>query len=363
MGLRVVIVGCGKIADGHVEEIRKLKNAEVVAVSDVEPLMAEQIAVRYHVPRHYSNFHEMLDIERPDVVHITTPPASHLELATAAIESGSHVFVEKPLGLNYEETSKLVRFAAKSGRKLTVGWSYVLDPPMVALRRLVRRGLLGDPVHIESFYGYSLDGLFGKAVLENDRHWVLDLPGRLLQNNIDHALNKLTEFIDDDEPDVSARGYVRRPAAFGDVRDEFCDELRATVVGREVSAYVTFSSHARPAAHFLRVYGSNCTAHVDFLSRTVTIDGGPTLPTALGRLVPAFSQSWQYFREGWRNAFRFARSDFHYFAGLNRLIAAFYGSIISNSKPPIHYRDILRVAWMTDRIVEQVEHTGVDNRR
>jgi ornithine cyclodeaminase/alanine dehydrogenase-like protein (mu-crystallin family) len=74
--LKVVIVGCGKIADAHVEEVGKVTLAEVVAVCDREALMAEQLAVRYGVPRHFSDFAAMLDAVRPDVVHITTPPQS-----------------------------------------------------------------------------------------------------------------------------------------------------------------------------------------------------------------------------------------------------------------------------------------------
>ena len=54
MSLRVVIVGCGKIADAHVEEVRKAGyGAEVVGVCDREILMAEQLATRYGVPGHY----------------------------------------------------------------------------------------------------------------------------------------------------------------------------------------------------------------------------------------------------------------------------------------------------------------------
>src|SRR5947209_14741225 len=72
--LRVAIVGCGKIADGHVETIRHIAGARVVAVCDLEPLMAEQLAVRYGVPGFYGDFTQLLERERPDVVHITTPP-------------------------------------------------------------------------------------------------------------------------------------------------------------------------------------------------------------------------------------------------------------------------------------------------
>ena len=69
MPLKVAIVGCGKIADGHIEEIQHLQDrARLVATCDREGLMAEQAAARYGIPAHYDRFDALLDHERPDVV-------------------------------------------------------------------------------------------------------------------------------------------------------------------------------------------------------------------------------------------------------------------------------------------------------
>jgi predicted dehydrogenase len=124
MSLKVVLVGCGKIADGHIEEIMKMpERARVVAVCDREGLMAEQIAVRYGIPRFYDRYEAMLAEESPDVVHVTTPPQSHLRLASAAIDAGCHVYVEKPLCLNGADTRALLDHAERARRKLTIGYT------------------------------------------------------------------------------------------------------------------------------------------------------------------------------------------------------------------------------------------------
>jgi predicted dehydrogenase len=355
MPLHVAIVGCGKIADGHIEEIQKMPDlATVVAVCDLEALMAEQVRVRYGIPRHYDSFERLLEVERPDVVHITTPPQSHLALATKAIDAGAHVYVEKPLTLGYEHSKRLIAHAEQAGKRLTIGYSYLFDPPALAMRELVREGALGEPIHIESFYGYNLAGPFGSAIVGDASHWVHRLPGKLLHNNIDHLLYKVTEFLPDEAPKITATGYVLRKARFGDERDEMLDELRVMIQGERTSVYGTFSSHIKPPGHFARIYGTRNTIHVDYGMRTVTLDTQTKLPSAIGRLVPAFDQGLQYLREGGRNLVRFARSDFHYFSGLNRLIAMYYESIRTGGPPPIAYRDILRVAWMMDEIFRQV---------
>ena len=58
--LRVAVVGCGKAGENHVREISALSEARLVAVCDVEPVMAEQLSLRYRVPRHYSDVEVML---------------------------------------------------------------------------------------------------------------------------------------------------------------------------------------------------------------------------------------------------------------------------------------------------------------
>jgi predicted dehydrogenase len=354
--LKIAIVGCGKIADGHVEEIKKLgERAELVGVCDREIIMAEQLAERFGLRGVYDDFDRMLSVERPDVVHITTPPESHLALAKTAVAAGAHVFVEKPLTLDYPSSKALVEMVERAGKKLTIGYAYYLDQPALEIRDLMSRGLVGDVVHVESFYGYNLAGPFGQALLGDASHWVHHLPGKLFHNTIDHPFSKIIEFIPDEDPEVHAFGHVQRSKRFGDSRDDLMDELRVVVRGKKVTGYVTFSAHIRPAAHFVRLYGTKNTLHVDYTSRTVAFDANPSLPSAIGRVVPAFEQAGRYAAQGWKNVKRFARSDFHFFAGLANLLNGFYDSIETGGPPPIPYRDILRIGKMMDTIFHQVD--------
>jgi predicted dehydrogenase len=354
MSLKVAVIGCGKIADGHIEEIGKIEGADVVAVCDLEPLMAEQIAVRYGIPAHYSDFARMLQCEKPDVVHITTPPQFHLPLARIAVDAGCHLYMEKPLAPTAAEARKLIDYVQSHGRKMTINYWPNFDPPGLILRDLLDEGVLGDPVHVESFFGYNLSSPFGQALLCDTRHWVHGLPGKLFQNVLDHLLNKIALVLPDDAPRIVAQGYRLRPDSNVAAQDCMLDELRIMMHGERVSAYGTFSSHARPVGQFLRVYGSRNTVHVDYNLRTVVLDPDQTLPSAIGRLLPPFQQGWRMIRIGRSNVRRFLHNEFHYFAGMNRLITAFYGSIREDGPLPISYRDILRVSEWMDEIFRQV---------
>jgi len=353
--LRVAIIGCGQIADGHVSEIQKLKNASVVAVCDTEIIIAEQLAVRFGIDKYYESHVEMLDSEELDVVHICTPPGTHLFLAKAAVDAGCHVYVEKPLALNYQDTVELVQYVLDAGKKITIGHLSEFDPPTLELRDLVKKGVLGDPVHVESWYGYNLSGSFGKAILASPDHWVHRLPGKLFHNNINHMLNKITEFLDDEEPEVHAFAWRKdSDHSFGDVRDTMYDELRTVIRGKSVSAYGTFSSSVRPVGHYVRVFGTKSIIDLDYTSRTVAVDRGATYPSAIGRLIAGYHKAWQYARSAARNTKKFYNYDYHFFSGMGLLIEKFYDSILNDAPLPISTRNIVRIAWIMDRIIAQV---------
>src|SRR5690348_12058369 len=112
----VAIIGCGKIADEHAAQILRIPDARLVAVCDREPLMARQMAERFHVPKYFSETREMLAKSQPRVVHITTPPQSHFPLARQCLEAKCGVYVEKPFTLNASEASELIEIAERTGQ-------------------------------------------------------------------------------------------------------------------------------------------------------------------------------------------------------------------------------------------------------
>jgi predicted dehydrogenase len=352
MTLKVALVGCGKVADQHLQEIRKLRNASVVAVCDQELLMAEQLALRYGICKHYADFDRMLEETRPDVVHVNTPPQTHLRLSTKALDFGCHILVEKPLAVDSKDAEYLIDYAERKNRKLTIGYTYYFDPVMIALRRIVESDVLGTVTHVESFLGYDLDGPFGRPVFEDDGHWVRQLPGGLMHNVIDHLLNKVVEFIPDEAPRIFADAWE------GSGSLGLPNELRVMIRGTDASAYVTFSSHTRPLMHRLNVFGSKSTVHVDFDARCISFESASKLPGALARLAFPFDQARQYLLQGGHNLIRFAVSEFQYLAGLHFLISAFYDSIVRDDRVPISYAEILRVSRLIDKVILEMHRVG-----
>jgi predicted dehydrogenase len=351
--LKIAIVGCGKIADAHVGEIRKVPSTHLAAVCDLEPIMAEQLAVRFGVPKWYGNVEQMLEAERPDVLHITTPPGSHLPLTRQAVAAGCHVFLEKPMALRHADTQAIVDAVEAGGRKLTVNYWPNFESQALELKRLYAAGTLGRAVHVESHLGYNLAGDFGSAIKQDANHWVLRMPGKLFQNVLDHLLNKIVPFLDSDEPSIDAMAYCGGATAEESING-MLDELRVTVRGKLVTASVTFSAHARPVGHTLKVYGTKNTAMLDFNARTIVLERDQKFPSALGRLFPPFLVTKDHLGQAMKNLGRFRRAQSHYFDGMRSLLTEFYGCIERDSAPPIPYREFLLVSSMMDRIFQQV---------
>ncbi len=83
--LKVGIVGCGKIADSHASQIKRIEGCEIVGVCDREPLMAQQLYERFPIRAYYRDVTELLAQAQPDLVHITTPPQSHYDIAKTCL--------------------------------------------------------------------------------------------------------------------------------------------------------------------------------------------------------------------------------------------------------------------------------------
>ncbi len=348
--LKIAIVGCGKIADGHVEQIRALGRGEVVAVCDREPLMVEQLAVRMNIPGRFTDVDEMLRATRPDVVHIATPPESHVAIACAALRFGCHVFVEKPFALNEADAQIILDCARQEGKRVSVNYLYNFEPPGLMLEQLLAKRALGEIVHLDTMYGYNLAGDYGLAVMADPKHWVHRLPGKLFHNVLDHVLAKVVTHLSDDT-EVQVLAFRRRPASGNPVIDALDDELRFIIRSGNTTVTGLVSAHGRPVAHTLRVVGTKDTVELDYTGRTLVHSANWSQPSALGRLFPAWVQARQFARNGWRNLGLFRRYEYHYFQCMRVLLDRFYDAVEDKGHDPIEPAHILRVCRVIDQIV------------
>jgi predicted dehydrogenase len=318
--IKAAIVGCGKVADTHALSLQRIPGCRLVAACDSEELMARQLCDRFPADACFSDLRRMLETARPDVVHITTPPQSHVEIALQCLEHGCHIIVEKPFAVSCSDTIRIIEDAESRGLKVTVGHDYQFSHVSRRFRRCVGEGYLGSPpLHMESVYGYPLGGRYARALLQDRQYWVRRLPGQLLHNVISHAVSRIAEYMNDDAPRVLAYGFVSSSMrALGE--EEIVDELRAIVSDRSgTTAYLTFSSQLRPSLHQFRAYG--------LLNGLVLDENNQVLIRMPGRQFRSYAEHFlspltvarEYVSNMLHNGLRFLANDFHLKDG-NRVI-------------------------------------------
>lgn len=353
--LKVAIVGCGKIADAHMQQIQRIKNCEVVGVCDREPLMARQLADRFPVGRCYGELDELLEQTRPDVVHITTPPQGHFAIARQCLEAGCHVYVEKPFTLDEAEAQDLIALATDRRLKIIAGHDDQFSHVARRMRSLIHSGYLGGaPVHMESHYSYELGGSYVAALMGDKQHWVRRLPGKLLHNIISHGIARIAEFLTSDSPQVIAHGFAS-PFLKAMGETEIVDELRVIISEESgATAYFTFSSQIRPAIHQFRVFGPKNGLALDQDEETLVKLRGARYTSYAAKFLPPVTNSRQQVANLATNIRTFLARDFHMKSGMKFLIESFYRSIVENSPEPISHREILLTARIMDSIFSQI---------
>lgn len=351
--MKIAIIGCGQIADAHIQEARKIPGVDVVAVCDLSDHMAHQAALRFGIPRFYTRTDTMLKEARPDVVHVTTPPGTHLPIGRIALESGAHVYMEKPFTATLAEAEELIDIAARTGKLVCVGHSNAFDGAFLRMKQLHERGKLGKIVHLDAVMGYDLTGAFGSVFMGDPTLWVHKLPGGLPQNNISHPLSLILAFLKDERPEIQARGFRWRKERYGDQRDLFFDELRVIIAGKEVTANLLFSCRARPVQLSLVAHGTRRQAVVSLDARTLRLVEGASMPGPFRKVEWAYRDAKEAAGEFRRHIGNLLFARLHYFDGMNELFRRFYLAIQGKGEMPIPMSEALRTTAIMDEIFRQ----------
>lgn len=148
--VRIGVVGYGYWGPNLVRNFHGLASCRVAAVADRERGRLDEVTRRYPDVRVTADARELIEAADVDAVVIATPVSSHFELASAALNAGKHVLVEKPLTATAEEAERLIEIAARRRRVLMVDHTFVYTSAVRRIRELVDAGELGDLYYYDS---------------------------------------------------------------------------------------------------------------------------------------------------------------------------------------------------------------------
>jgi len=157
MTVRVAVVGLGGMGNTHLRGLLRNPNVNVVAVCDNDPgkLSGELIGPKVDSRtgefglvdtskiQRYSDFSELLYDDTIDAVCLCVPTHLHSQMTIQGLQSGKHVFCEKPMGLNHKETAHMIKAAEKAGKKLMIGQCLRFWPEYILLKDMIDNGRFG----------------------------------------------------------------------------------------------------------------------------------------------------------------------------------------------------------------------------
>lgn len=151
MTIKVGILGCGGIAGwAHAPAFQAIKGVKMVACSDKDAERAKAFAEKWCIPRHYTDYRQMLEQESLDVLSVCTPNYAHKEPTVLALKAGVHVICEKPMAMNARQAREMLEASRRSKALLTIAHQHRFTREAQALKRFIDAGELGNVYFVRS---------------------------------------------------------------------------------------------------------------------------------------------------------------------------------------------------------------------
>jgi len=259
MPFRIGIIGTGQIAQrGHLPGLLADGRCEVVAISARNPERLQKVAGSFGISAYYTDWREMLALERLDAATIATPPIHHREMAVEAMEHGLDVLIEKPLATSINDAQEIVETAQKTGRIAMVEQSLRYNPAFRKSCELVKSGAIGK---IKRIHGAMLHS--GPKGWAPESNWFFDPKiaggGVILDSGV-HIVDIIR--------------YITQ-ANFADLNGELVYsynsqiEEEASLTGwlqGDIQVAIELSWHVNPSQVSVNLYGTEGNLHVDIKS-------------------------------------------------------------------------------------------------
>ena len=143
--LKIGFIGCGGIARTHADRIKQLRNARIVATSDVVGATAQKFAADYGVEQHFDDYRKLLKVKEIDAIWVCTPTFQHPPPVIAAARAGKHVFCEKPMALKKADAARMVEACDRADVLLTIGFVRRFDTFWSKFKQIIQSGAVGRP--------------------------------------------------------------------------------------------------------------------------------------------------------------------------------------------------------------------------
>src|SRR5690242_14068759 len=141
--IHFAIIGCGHIANKHIEAIGKINGAKLIGLCDTNTKRLQELQANLQVAC-FTDMSEMLEgLPKIDVVCILTPSGLHVQHAVKAAQAGKHLIIEKPIALTLGDVDAMVDAANQHDVKISVVHPNRFRPAIQRLKWALDKELFG----------------------------------------------------------------------------------------------------------------------------------------------------------------------------------------------------------------------------
>lgn len=342
--LKAAVIGCGTIAYEHLPYLSTSPLVDLVAVCDRSRVSAEFVRQRFKAKQAYTDHAAMLAEAKPDVVHVLTPPHTHVAIARDCLDGGAHVICEKPMAGTAAETVDLLGYAAERKRLLVESRNYLFNDPVIEIGKIIDSGRLGGILEVDLLL--SLDFVAGPFGDPNLAGPGVDLPAGAVHDFLPHLAYLFLHFARHSGEVDDVRGRLSNLS--GNARAGF-DHLDALVEADRTRGRIRITSDVGPDSFRVYVRGSKSSLESDLFNPFLRIDGPPNIGkrSSLGQMRAGLS----LFRAGFSNL-RNKVMQHGTYHGMPRMLDAIYRSVAEDAPAPFQPQEMIDTARLVDRLVE-----------
>jgi len=154
--VNIAVIGCGAIADHHIQGVLAKKEAYLYAVCDsATDDRLQKRKEQYGAEIAVADYRELLNDPKVDAVIVATPDPTHAEITAAFLHAGKDVLLEKPMALTLEDCEIMLKAEKESGCRLMVGQVCRYNHNFIQAKEIIDSGCLGELVFVESEYAHD----------------------------------------------------------------------------------------------------------------------------------------------------------------------------------------------------------------
>jgi len=149
--MRYALIGCGRISTNHIKAALNNK-LEIVGVCDLLQEHMQQLLIKHDLENNiqikkYTNYHELIEREKPELVSIATESGKHAEIALFCIRSGIHVIIEKPIAMSLSDADLIIQEAERYNVKVSACHQNRFNTAVQKMRQALENGRFGKISH------------------------------------------------------------------------------------------------------------------------------------------------------------------------------------------------------------------------